>query len=47
MKGLRFLISRAIQGLIVMFGVSLLVFFGAVPDGRPGRVDDGARFIGC
>ncbi|MGR3803741.1 ABC transporter permease [Marinibacterium profundimaris] len=35
MKGLRFLLSRAIQGLIVMFGVSLLVFFALFLTGDP------------
>ena len=35
MKGLRFLFSRAVQGLIVMFGVSLLVFFALFLTGDP------------
>lgn len=35
MKGLRFLLSRAVQGLIVMFGVSLLVFFALFLTGDP------------
>ncbi|BBU57172.1 peptide ABC transporter permease [Mameliella alba] len=35
MKGLRFLLSRAAQGLIVMFGVSALVFFALFLTGDP------------
>ncbi|MEI4472861.1 ABC transporter permease [Frigidibacter sp. MR17.24] len=35
MKGLRFLLSRAVQGLIVMLGVSALVFFALFLTGDP------------
>lgn len=35
MKGFRFLLSRAVQGVIVMFGVSLLVFFALFLTGDP------------
>ena len=35
MKGLRFLLSRALQGLVVMLGVSALVFFALFLTGDP------------
>jgi peptide/nickel transport system permease protein len=35
MKGLRFLLSRAVQGLLVMLGVSALVFFALFLTGDP------------
>lgn len=35
MKGLRFLLSRAVQGLVVMLGVSALVFFALFLTGDP------------